>query len=145
MTTKRESLIIALFQKIETLASDEIKVYRNLDKPLKIPAGGIIILRDNEVAKEVDVLLNPLTYIYELSVQLEVMAQHHHSNMRAQLVDILLLQIERVIIQDRTLNGLVEYLEAKPPEFQEEPVDGAGTIRSAIVPVMVRFNSSDSF
>ena len=145
MTTKRESLIIALLQKIETLASDMVKVYRNLDKPLKIPAGGVIILRDNEVAKEVDVLLNPLTYIYELSVQLEVMAQHHDSGKRYHLVDALLLEIGEIIHKNRSLGGLVEYLEAKPPEFQEEPVDGAATIRSIIVPVILRFSASDPF
>ena len=140
--SKRESIVLALAKEITVLEDDDIRVYRNLDKPQKIPADGIIIIRDNDAAKEIDVLLNPVTYIFELIVQLEVMVQHQDANVRTKRLDELLLRIERVININRTINGLAEWVELKSAEFQDESIEGAATIRAAIVPVVVRFSEN---
>jgi hypothetical protein len=138
--SQRELIVQELVKTIAVLEDANTKVYRNLDKPLKVSTGGMIILRDNEAAKEVDTLLNPLSYTYELTIQLEVMVQHQDVGARSRVLDLLLSLLEGVIIGNCTLNGLAEYVEAKPAEFQDEPIEGAATIRVATVPVIVRYS-----
>ena len=140
--SKRESIVSALTKELTVVENKGTKVYRNLDKPQKVPIDGIIIIRDNEAAKEVEVLLNPLIYIFELNVQLEVIMQHPDASVRTKRLDELLIRIERIISKNRTLDGLAEWVETKPAEFQDEPIEGAATIRAAIVPVVVRFSTS---
>ena len=49
MPSVREQIIAAFFSELKTLESSRIKVLRNPDKLMKVPAdGAIIILRDGE-------------------------------------------------------------------------------------------------
>jgi predicted alpha-1,6-mannanase (GH76 family) len=142
MTSKREQVINTLHNKLKILDSVTVKVYRNLDKPQKIPSGGIIILRDG-ASDEPEVLLSPVTYIYEQLVTLEVMVQNPDSATRDSALDTLLANIGSVINAYRTLDGLAEWVEARSPEFEEEPIEGAPSVRTATLQVMVRFYTTD--
>lgn len=142
MTSKREQVLDRLATKLKTLETASLKVYRNLDKPQKIPSGGIVILRDGG-GEEPEVLLSPLTYIYEHLVTAEIMVQNPDPTIRNSTIDALLVGIGSVINANRTLDGLAEWIEARSPEFQEEPIEGTASIRTATVLIMVRFFTSD--
>lgn len=142
MTSKREQILSALYTKAKALESATVKVYRNLDKPQKVPTGGIIILRDG-AAEEPEVLLSPLTYIFEHYVTLEAMVQNPDPAARNTALDALLANVGAVIAGNRTLDGLAEWVEAKAPDFQEEPIEGAASLHTATVQIMVRFFTSD--
>lgn len=142
MPSKREQVLSSIFDKMKALESSQIKVYRNLDKPQKLPAGGTIILRDG-TEEEPEVLLNPLTYIYEHLLTAEVIVQDADQAQRDALLDSLLVSMGGVINANRTLDGLAEWVEARSPDFQEEPMEGAATIRSATVLIMIRYFTSD--
>lgn len=142
MTSKREQVLDRLATKLKTLETASLKIYRNLDKPQKIPSGGIVILRDGG-GEEPEVLLSPLTYIYEHLVTAEIMVQNPDPTIRNSTIDALLVGIGSVINANRTLDGLAEWIEARSPEFQEEPIEGAASIRTATVLIMVRFFTSD--
>ena len=53
------------------------------------------------------------------------------------------MALSGVITANRTLDGLAEWVEARSPEFQIEPIEGAASIRAATVQVMLRFFTSD--
>lgn len=142
MTSKREQVISALYAKLKALETASIKVYRNLDKPQTVPTDGMIVLRDG-AGDEPEVLLSPLTYIYEQSVGLEVLVQNADSSTRSNLLDALLINIGSIINANRTLDGLAEWVEARAPDFNDDPIEGAATIRSANVQIMVRFFTTD--
>ena len=142
MPSKREQVLDRLNTKLKTLETATLKTYRNLDKPQAVPTTGMIVLRDG-VSEEPEVLLSPLTYIYEHVATLEVMVQHPDPATRDSLLDTLLISIGGIITANRTLDGLAEWIEARTPEFQEEPIEGAASIRSASVPVMLRFFTTD--
>lgn len=142
MSSKREQILSALHTKLKTLETAKLKVYRNLDKPQKVVEDGVIILRDGESA-EPEVLLSPLTYIYEHFVSLEVMVQHPDQAMRDSVVDALLGSIGGIITSNRSLDGLAEWMEARSPDFNDEPIEGAPTIRAATLQVMIRFFTAD--
>ncbi len=142
MPSKREQVLDRLATKLKTLESATLKVYRNLDKPQQVPSSGMIVLRDG-ASEEPEMLLSPLTYIYEHLVTVEVMVQHPDPATRDALLDVLLVALSGVITTNRTLDGLAEWVEARSPEFQEEPIEGAASIRTATVQVMVRFFTTD--
>jgi len=142
MPSVREQVLTALYTKLKALESSSVKVYRNLDKPQKLPSLGIIIVRDG-TAGDPEVLLSPLTYIYEHSALLEIMTQHADAATRDSQLDSLLASIGGIIAANRSLDNLAEWMEARAPEFLEEPIEGAATVKSATVPVMIRFFTSN--
>lgn len=142
MTSKREQVISALYAKLKALETANLKIYRNLDKAQALPTDGMIVLRDG-AADEPEILLSPLTYIYEQLVGLEVLVQNADSATRSNLLDSLLVNIGGIINTNRTLDGLAEWVEAKSPDFNDDPIEGAATIRSATVQIMVRFFTTD--
>lgn len=142
MPSKREQVLSTLFTKMKALETASIKVYRNLDKPQKITDKGVIILRDG-AEDEPEVLLNPLTYIYEHLVNAEAVVQAADQKTRDDLLDALLVSIGSVINANRTLNGLAEWVEARSPDYQQEPIEGAESIRSATVQIMIRYFTTD--
>lgn len=141
MTSKREQILVALQTKLETLESAYVKVYRNEDKPQKVD-GGLVILRDGE-SEEPEVMLSPLTYIYQHSAHIDIMVQNGDSAARDKQLDALLVSIGGIITANRTLGGLAEWMEASAPTFIEEPIEGAGGVKMAQLLVLVRFFTTD--
>lgn len=142
MSSKREQVMQALYAALVGLQSPTVRVYRNMDKPQKMADGGIIVLRDGE-SGEPDVMLSPLTYIYEHIASLEAIVQHADADQRTAMLDSLLAAIGSVINANRTLDDTAEWTEARAPDFDEEPTEGAATVRIARVPVLIRFFTSD--
>ncbi len=101
MSSTREQILVALFTRLQTLASAHVKVYRNMDKPQKID-GGLIIMRDGE-SEEPEVMLSPLTYIYQHHVPIEVTVQNADAGTRDSQLDNLLSSIGNIINNNRNL------------------------------------------
>ena len=142
MASKREQVLDRLHNKLKSLETSTLKVYRNLDKPQAVPTSGMIVLRDG-ASDEPEVLLSPLTYIYEHVATLEAMVQQADPATRATLIDALMVSIGSVIANNRTLDGIAEWMEARSPEFDDEPIEGAASVRMATIQVMVRFFTTD--
>ncbi len=141
MASKREQVLSALFTQLSTLASATVHVYRNEDKPQKV-VSGLIIMRDG-ASEEPEVLLSPLTYIYEHLVHLEVMVQAGTAAARDSALDGLLSSIGTIITNNRSLGGLAEWVESNAPAFIEEPIEGAASVKLAQISIMVRFWTND--
>ena len=71
MASKRELVLAALHVRLQTLAAP---VLRGDVLPERIPATGLIILRDGKPG-EPEVTLSPLTWFYEHRAELEVVIQ----------------------------------------------------------------------
>ena len=141
MASKREQVLSALYNDLLTLQSTTVSVYRNLDNPQKVD-GGLIIMRDG-ATDQPDVLLSPLTYIYQHLVNVEVMVQNADVNQRSSQLDALLVSIGGVINANRSLGGLAEWVEAEAPAFVEQSIEGASTVKMATLSIMVRFVTND--
>ena len=141
MSSIREQILEAFFTRLTTLATTHVSVYRNLDKPQQID-GGMIIMRDG-ASEQPEMLLSPLTYIYQHSIALEVLVQNPDAPTRDTSMDALLVSIGAVITANRSLGGLAEWLEAEAPAFTEEPIEGAASVKMAQLSIMVRFHTSD--
>ncbi len=142
MPSVREQILSAFFNELKTLETSLIKVVRNPDKAMKVPEkGAIITLQDGE-SGEPEVLLSPLTYIYEHIATIELVVNTAYAQSQGTTLDDLLMIIENLILADRTLGGLAEWIEARAPEFIQEAVEGAPAMRAANINVMMRFHTA---
>lgn len=140
MSSVKETILHALHQRLQTLASSTILVTRNPGKAQKIPDGGsLVTLRDGD-SGEPEVLLSPLTYIYQHEASIEVSVSTMSPDT---LLDTVLQSIGAVLEADRTLGGLAEWMEPRAADILQDDTEGAPALRLATIPVMIRFHTAN--
>ena len=137
MPTPRETILAALHARLQTLAAP---VLRGEVLPERIPASGLIILRDGKPG-DPEVTLSPLTYFYEHRAELEVVIQAGSG--RDVLFDALTASIGQTLAADRTLGGLCDWVEAEAPEPVDLPIEGAAALKAAVIFVVLHYASPD--
>ena len=137
MASKRETILTALHMRLMTLAAP---VLRGDVLPERIPATGLIILRDGKPG-EPEVALSPLTYFYEHRAELEVVIQAGTG--RDALFDALTASIGAALVADRTLGGLCDWVEAEAPEPVDLPIEGAAALKAAVITIVLHYATSD--
>lgn len=113
-------------------------VLRNETVPQRIPAGGLVVLRDGEAVEET-AILSPLAWQVEHRAELEVTVGGATPAARAALLDGLLGDIASAIAADRSLGGAVEWTQPGAPAFEDVEVEGAAAARAAAIPVTLFF------
>ena len=137
MPTTRETVLAALHARLQALAAP---VLRGEVLPERIPATGLIILRDGKPG-EPEVTLSPLTYFYQHRAELEVVIQAGAG--RDVLFDALTASIGAALAVDRTLGGLCDWVEAEAPEPVDPPIEGATALKAAVIIVVLHYASPD--
>ena len=138
MPSKRETILTALHARLQTLAAP---VLRGEVLPERIPAPGLIILRDGQPG-EPEVTLSPLTYFYEHRAELEVVIQAGTG--RDALFDALIASIGAALALDRTLGGLCDWVDAEAPEPVDLPIEGAAALKAAVIIVVLHYATGDT-
>lgn len=141
MASKREQVLEAI-KALVASALPSAEVRRNLDKPERIPPGGLVIVRDGDPG-EPEVLLSPLTYIYEHRVPIEVAAFASASLTREQALDQMLAAIGTAVAADRTLGGLCEFLETEAPTSDDLETAGAISGRWADAAIIASYATAN--
>ena len=139
MRTPRETILIALANLLRTVP--HVPVLRGEVLPERIPPSGLMILRDGDPG-EPGVTLSPLMYHYRHRAELEVIVQTGED--RDARFDRLIGRIGAAISADRTLRGLCDWVEAEAPEPVDLPVEGAATLKAAVVPIILHYATSDA-
>ena len=137
MPTTRETILAALLERLQSLAAT---VLRDEVLPERIPLAGLIILRDGQPG-EPEVTLSPLRYHYQHRAELEVIVQG--ANDRATAFDTLIAAIGTALATDRTLGGLCDWVEAEAPASVDLPVEGAVSLKAAVVTVVLHYTTAD--
>ncbi len=109
MPTTREAVLAALHAWMQPLAA---LILRDEVLPERIPAAGLIILRDGQPG-EPEVTLSPLRYHYQHRAELEIVVKA--DNGRASVFDTLIAAIGAALEADRTLGGLSDWVEPEAP------------------------------
>ncbi len=141
MTSKREQVLEALRETL-TAALPGAQVKRNLTKPEKIPAAGLVILRDGDPG-EPEVTLSPLTYIYTHRIPIEVAVQLSGLQANETALDGLLGAFGSAVAANRTLGGLCDFLEAEAPATDDIEAMGAVSGRWADLTVVAVYGTTD--
>jgi hypothetical protein len=139
MTSKREQALAGLFLCLQNGMSG-FAVLRNEPLPTKIPASGLLILRDGD-AGEPEITLSPTRYHYAHVAELEVLVQEPKPDERNTALDALLVALGDVLGTDTTLSGAVDFISIGSPEFLTETVEGAPAIKAAVVPITLEYTT----
>ena len=137
MSSKRELVLSALHTQLQTLAAP---VLRGDVLPERMPSTGLINLRDGKPG-EPEVTLSPVTYFYEHRAELEVVIQSGTG--RDALFDALAADIGAVLAADRTLGGLCDWVEAEAPEPVDLPIEGAASLKAAVITIVLHYATTD--
>lgn len=135
MPTTREAILAALLARLQSLAA---LVLRDEVLPERIPATGLIILRDGQPG-DPEVTLSPLRYHYQHRAELEVVVQAGTS--RASAFDTLIAAIGTALEADRTLGGLCDWIEPEAPASVDLPIEGAAALKAAVITVVLHYTT----
>jgi hypothetical protein len=116
-------------------------VERNSVLPEKIPAGGLIILRDGDPGEPEQALGGFGSAYYQHAVEIEVYVEEGDAAARDAAFDALLQQIGAALDTDPTLGGLAFGLTYGRPEPSIEPIAGAPAIKTATLTATVDYES----
>ena len=133
----RETILTAIHARLSMLPAT---VLRSEVLPERLPAQGLLILRDGEPG-EPEVTLSPLRYHYQHRAEIEAVVQG--TSDRDAAFDILCVSIGAVITADRTLDGLCDWVEAEAPQSVDLPVEGAASLKAAVIPVVLHYSTAD--
>lgn len=123
MASRREQVLDAI-KSLVAAALPSAEVKRNLDKPERVPPGGLVIIRDGDPGNP-EILLSPLTYVYAHRVPIELAAFASATLTREQVLDQMLSAIGAVVAGDRTLGGLCDFIEPEAPSSDDLETAGA--------------------
>ncbi len=140
MPTRREEVLAALFQRLQGVPGAVVK--REEPVPEKVPAAGLVILRDGDPG-EPEVLLSPLAYLWQHQAEIETVVQQAPADAAIAALDDLLAEVGSVLAADRTLGGLVDWIEWGAPRTRDLAIDGAAGLKAAVVTVTLHYASSD--
>jgi len=136
MPTPRETILTALYARLSVLPATAL---RGEVLPERVPPDGLLILRDGEPG-EPQVTLSPLTYHYQHRAEIEAVVQGAN---RDGAFDTLCTSIGTAIAADRTLGGLCDWVEAEAPRPVDLPVEGAASLKAAVIRVSLFYTTSD--
>lgn len=136
LPTTRETVLAALHARLQPLAALTL---RNDVLPERIPAAGLIILRDGQPG-EPEVTLSPLRYHYQHRAELEVVVQGGTG--RASAFDTLIAAIGTALETDRTLGGLCDWVEPEAPASVDLPIEGAAALKAAVITVVLHYTTT---
>jgi hypothetical protein len=132
----RETILAALHARLSALPATAL---RGEVLPERVPAEGLLILRDGEPG-EPEVTLSPLAYHYQHRAEIEAVVQGAD---RDAAFDTLTASIGAALAADRTLGGLCDWVEAEAPRPVDLPVEGAASLKAAVIPVVLHYSTAD--
>ena len=136
MHASRETILGALHARLSTLPATTL---RGEVLPERVAAEGLLILRDGEPG-EPEVTLSPLAYHYRHQAEIEAVVQGAG---RDAAFDTLCSSIGAAFAADRTLGGLCDWVEAEAPRPVDLPVEGAASLKAAVIPVVLHYTTAD--
>ena len=136
MSTTRETILAALHARLQLIAALTL---RDEVLPERIPAAGLIILRDGQ-SGEPEVTLSPLRYHYQHRAEIEVVVQAGTG--RTSTFDDLIASIGAALEADRTLSGLCDWVEPEAPASVDLPIEGAAALKAAIITIVLHYTTT---
>lgn len=135
MPTVRETILTALYAQLSALP---VTALRGDVLPERVPAAGLLILRDGEPG-EPEVTLSPLRYHYQHRAEIEAVVQ---GESRDAAFDALISSVGFALEADRTLGGLCDWIEPEAPASVDLPTEGAASLKAAVITVVLHYTTT---
>jgi hypothetical protein len=140
--SKREQVLKALLAALGSTRPAGATLLRNAVLPGRIPAAGLMILRDGDPG-EPAFLFSPPRWFYEHQAEIDVPVDGATPAARDAAFDLLLQAIGLALAADRTLGSLVDYALPEAPVPLDLPVEGAEAIKAASIGVVLPYDVGD--
>ena len=138
--SKAEQVLEGLRAALETVPGAVVQ--RNSALSEKIPAAGLIILRDGDPGEPEQALGGLGSTYYQHAVEIEVYLEEGDAAARDAAFDALLQQIGTALEADPTLGGLAFGLTYGRPESAIEAIAGAPAIKAATLTATIDYETS---
>ena len=138
--SKREQVLAALLAALGAAMPAGVTLLRNAVLPERLSAAGLLILRDGDPG-EPAVTLSPLRYHYQHRAEVEAVVQTGAG--RDAAFDALAAGVGTILAADRTLGGLCDWVEAEAPRPVDLAIDGAATLKAAVIPIVLHYANPD--
>ena len=139
MTSKTEQVLTGLTARLETVPS--AKVERDTAVPEKIPAGGLIVLRDGDPGVPDTALGGFGGVYYSHDVEIELYIEEGDAAVRDAAFDALVQETGTALESDPTLGDLAFGMTYSRPEIDTEAVIGAPAIKHGTITVTVEYET----
>ena len=140
MPSKTEQILTALTDRLR--AVPKVKVERNTAVPEKIPAGGLIVLRDGDPGEPDQALGGVGSVYYSHAVKIEVYVESADAPRRDAAFDALVQKIGTALDANPTLGGLAFGMTYAQPGIDTEAVAGAPAIKTGTIEVIVEYETA---
>ena len=140
MSSKTEQILAALSVRLHTVPKAKVK--RNTAVPERIPAGGLIVLRDGNPGEAERALGGISSLYYAHTVEIEVHVEGGEATDRDAAFDALVVAIGGTLEADPTLGGLVFGMTYARPEIDTEAVIGAPAIKTGTIEAIVEYETT---
>ena len=137
MMTTHEIILQALHALLQTQPAP---VLRGEALPERVPAAGLLILRDGDPG-EPSVTLSPLCYHYQHRAEIEAVVQTVAE--RDAAFDTLTAGVGALLAGDRTIGGHCDWIEAEAPRPFDLAVEGAAALKAAVISIVLHYASAD--
>jgi hypothetical protein len=141
MPSKSEAVLQALNAALAATLPTGAKLLRNAVLPERIPAAGVMVLRDGNPGTP-EALMSPPLYVYEHRAEVDVVVEGQEAAREAAF-DALKLAIHAAINADRTLGGLCDYAIGEAPAPINLAIEGAEGFKAATIPVVLTYGTAD--
>lgn len=139
MTSKTETILQALATLVEGAVN--AKFERNASVPEKIPADGLVILRDGNPGLPDEALGGFGNAYYEHEVEIEIYVADGAQNSRDGLFDTIITQIGAALETDPDLGGLIFGMSYARPDVTVEIVPGSHAIKSGVLTLILDYET----
>ena len=139
VSSKAEQILDALKALLEPVPDATIE--RNSVLPEKVPAGGLIILRDGDPGEPEQALGGFGNAYYQHAVEIEVYIEEGNATARDAAFDVLLQQIGAALEADPSLGDLAFGLTYGRPEASIEAVPGAPALKTGTIAVTLDYEA----
>jgi|TARA_B100000315_G_scaffold136111_1_gene125402 hypothetical protein len=138
-SSKPEQALEAIKALLET--APNAKIERNTAVPERIPAGGLIVLRDGNPGEPDTALGGFGGAYYSHDVEIELYVEEGDAALRDAAFDPLMQAVGAALESDPTLGGLAFGMTYGRPEIDTEGVTGAPAIKHGTITVTVEYET----
>lgn len=139
MPSKSETALLALESALQTTGA---VIERNtpVDLSIDVPKTGLIILRDGDPG-EPDIVLGHLDYQYDHEAEIELFVRAPANEIAAKF-DALRVSVGQALIADRTLGGVVMWVEPRAAASIDLPKTSELPIKATTIAVTLTYSSA---
>jgi len=139
MTSTTETILQALATLVDSAVSTKFE--RNASVPEKIPAEGLVVLRDGNPGLPDEALGGFDNAYYEHEVEIEIYVADGAQNTRDGLFDDIVTAIGAALESDPDLGGLIFGMSYARPDVAVEIVPGSHAIKSGVLTLTLDYET----